>query len=270
MSGNSAFELVQEQGWRRGLGNLLRGELQGWFGTRTWLIQILMWVGIIDGILVSVLLATRQESGGSPSPAALAEMLTLYTIFAGMFAAVGVIIIMQSVIVGEKNSGTAAWVLSKPVSRAAFVTAKLAANTIAVLVLVLLIPGLVSYLLLSTLASETWLPLGSFVSGLAIIGLNQMFYLTLMLGTLSDSLAAVIGVPIALLFGQQFFIGMLPFLVNLLPHRLAVPVSEQIPSIAATVIQGKQPDTYLPVISALILCVIFTAVAYWRFEGEEF
>ena len=55
------------------------------------------------------------KDGGDGPP-----VLFMYGIFGGMFVAFGVMIIMQRVLVGEKRSGTAAWVLSKPVTRTGF------------------------------------------------------------------------------------------------------------------------------------------------------
>ncbi len=57
----------------------------------------------------------------------------IYAVFAGMFPAVAVVIIMQGVLVGEKRDGTAAWVMSKPISRPAFILSKVLANSLGVL-----------------------------------------------------------------------------------------------------------------------------------------
>ena len=65
-----------------------------------------------------------------------------------MFVAFGVMIVMQRVLVREKNSGTAAWVLSKPVTRTAFVVSRLVVNTIAILLTSVLVPGLIFYITL--------------------------------------------------------------------------------------------------------------------------
>jgi len=42
MSGNSAFQLVSERGWRRGLGSMLRSEFSRWWQTRMWWVQSLI------------------------------------------------------------------------------------------------------------------------------------------------------------------------------------------------------------------------------------
>jgi len=55
MSGNSAFEMVSERGWRRGLSNLLNNEFASWWKTRMWWVQCLIWVGLIGFMLGAVL-----------------------------------------------------------------------------------------------------------------------------------------------------------------------------------------------------------------------
>src|SRR5512135_1265243 len=105
MAANSAMQLVTERGWRRGLGSMLGSELSRWWKTRMWWVQCLIWVGMIGSLLSAILFAGEDAP---PSE----EVAILYAIFAGLFPAVGVVIIMQGVVVGEKKSGTAAWVLS--------------------------------------------------------------------------------------------------------------------------------------------------------------
>ena len=116
----------------------------------------------------------------------------MYALFSCLFPTIAVIIILQDAIIGEKESGTAAWVLSKPVSRTAFVVAKLIAHSVGVLVTMTLLPGLVAYLQLS-LAGDTWLNPLAFVGGMGIVWLYQMFFLTLtlMLGTAWSMITAI-------------------------------------------------------------------------------
>ena len=73
--------------------------------------------------------------------------LMLFNIFMGLAGAIGVSILMQTAVVGEKRSGTAAWVLSKPVSRVAFIIAKLIANSTGIVVTLVLAQGLIAYLI---------------------------------------------------------------------------------------------------------------------------
>src|SRR5574341_469131 len=132
MSANASgqFQLVTEKGWRRGLGNLLQGEYSSWFKSSRWWKHLIMWFSIINLMMVIMIFASaKAAAGGEEGP----PVLFMYGIFGGMFVAFGVMIIMQRVLVREKRSGTAAWVLSKPVTRTAFVVSRLAVNSIAIL-----------------------------------------------------------------------------------------------------------------------------------------
>ena len=116
------FQLVKEKGWRRGLGNLLQGEYSAWFKSSRWWKHLLLWFAIVNLMMGIMIYATAEAArDGNEGP----PILLMYGVFGGMFVALGVMIIMQQVLVREKNSGTAAWVLSKPVTRTAFVVSRL-------------------------------------------------------------------------------------------------------------------------------------------------
>jgi ABC-type transport system involved in multi-copper enzyme maturation permease subunit len=143
MSGNNVFELVNERSWHRGLSNLLDNEFAGWWKTRMWWIQCLIWVGLI-GFIVGIPLF------GSPNAhSRLSDGLELYAIIAGIFPAVGVVIIMQDALVGDKRAGTAAWVMSKPAARLSFILSKLIANSLGMLTTMVVLPGIVVYMMIS-------------------------------------------------------------------------------------------------------------------------
>jgi ABC-2 type transport system permease protein len=164
MSGNSAFELINQDGWQAGLKNMLRAEMNRWWKTRTWWIQCLIWIGAVDLILFMVVFASGSGTQLAMPPA---ELVSLYGVFGGMFTAIGIVIKMQGAIVGEKAEGTAAWVLSKPISRAAFVLSKLMGNAFGIAVTAMLVPGIVAYLVISIGIGE-YLPVPDFMAGMGI------------------------------------------------------------------------------------------------------
>lgn len=268
MSGNSAFTIRQGGGWQRGLDNFLRAQLTGWFGTSTWLTNLLIWVGVIDGILAATMLSMRSQ-GEASETASTAAMI--YSLFTGMFAAIGVIIIMQEAIVGERKDGTAAWVLSKPLSRPGFVLAKLFGNLAGILVVMILIPGLIAYVLISMLGAGYWLPLGSFLAAMACLAVALLFYqtMTLMFGTLFESRGAVIGLALAFVFGQQFIANALPILYNVLPVGIYLPRGEDPTTITSALILGQPVPALTPVLACLVLSVLFVILAVWKFERIE-
>ena len=262
MANDSTLELVSQRGWRRGLNNLLDNEFARWWRTRRWWVQALIWSAVIGAMMV-----TMVTQGGADK-----ETVTLiYGIFASMFPAVAVIITMQSALIGEKASGTAAWVLSKPVSRPAFILAKLVANSLSVLAVMVVIPGLVTYPLISMAIGGLLNPL-LFLAGLGVIWLTLLWYLsfTLMLGALMNSRGGVIGIALALLFAQQYIFGLVPQLKVALPWTLTVPLNNSTDALLPLLLQGQPVASHLPqVLIIFVECVIFVLVAVWRFNKEE-
>lgn len=268
------FQLVKEKGWRRGLGNLLRGEYSSWFKSSRWWKHLLLWFSIINVMMgIMIYAAADAARDGAEGP----PILFMYGIFGGMFVAFGVMIIMQRVLVREKNSGTAAWVLSKPVTRTAFVVSRLVVNAIAILLTSVIVPGLILYLTLGFLSDLGWLSPMGFIAGLLMVSLFTFYWiaLVLMMGTLVESSSAVIAVPMALFF--IFWLG--PELVPILsyvsiyvsPFLLTFsPVPEQMNSLAGSFMTGEPVFSWIPLISTVMFCIIFIAIAIWRFNRQEF
>src|SRR5512138_2811126 len=272
MSANvsNTLQPVHEMGWQRGLRNLLRGEYSAWFKSSRWWKQLLMWVAIINGMMGLMVIATFEAAkDGNDGP----PLLFMYGIFGGMFVAFGVMIIMQRVLVREKQSGTAAWVLSKPVTRTAFVVSRLVVNAIAILLTSVLVPGVILYITLGLFSNLGWLsPLG-FAAALLMVSLHTFYWIAfvLMMGTLVESSAAVIAVPMALFFTFWMGTGLLPALIYISPLLLTfTPAPDQMNSLAGSFMTGEPVFSWLPLISTIISCVIFIAVAIRRFNRQEF
>jgi ABC-type transport system involved in multi-copper enzyme maturation permease subunit len=263
MSGNSVFEMVSERGWRRGLSNLLNNEFAHWWKTRMWWIQCLIWVGLIGFMLGVVLFGTPDFK--------LDEGVMMYAIFAGLFPAVGVVIIMQDALVGEKRDGTAAWVLSKPAARPAFILSKLIANILGVLATMVVLPGIVVYAMIS-LAIKASLNPWFFLAAMGVIFLNHLFYLTLtlMLGAFFNNRGPVIGITLALMFLQQYLIGLLPVLRYLLPWTLVIPLNNQTAAIVPALLSSQPIYSSIPILCVAVESILFVLIAVWRFNREEF
>jgi ABC-2 type transport system permease protein len=253
------LERVSESGWRSGLSNLMNAGFGSWWGTRTWWAQSLVWTAIINGTLATVV--WRKVPGDVTAVATLYGIMT-------MMAAIAVTIRMQEVIVGEKRSGTAAWVLSKPVSRTAFILSKLVPNAVGIVVTMIAIPSGVLFAQLALAGIEVSPAL--FALGAAVAALNLLFYLTLtlMLGTLFDVGGPVIAIPLVFAFGQQLVVG-IPGLASFLPWSLLVPSSESKASVIAAIMGGRPVPTPGAIVFTAIACVVFSAVAFWKFARTE-
>lgn len=254
------FEIIQGQGWMRGFGNLLKYEMIGWWGTKKWWVQSLMWLAIIDGIT-----AITMTSGNIK----VNDAIMLYLTFSAV-AAFAVIIKAQSLIIGEKTLGTAVWILSKPVSRTAFILSKLSGNVIGIFGSIVLIPGIIAYFMVS-LHFGNWLPVPGFIAAMGLITLFLMFFLalTLMLGTFFNNRGPVIGIPIALFIMQSNLIQFFPVLGRILPWTVLVPGNGGSGSSVASAILNGLPADFLPAVLTAAFSVIFTVIAIYRFGREE-
>ena len=262
-TGNGVFHLKEGAGWSRGLDNLLDAELGRWFRAKKWWIQIVVWAALVNLLLFFIVLSEADRGS--------AELAMLFAVLLSTFATFGVCILMQGVIVGEKQSGTAAWILSKPVSRPAFVLAKLVGNTVGIAVTIVLAQGLIAYLII-VYATGTALPPLGFLAGLGVLLLHLVFYITftLMLGAVSSRRGPVIAIPLVFLFAQQVLLGIFPVLAHLLPWTLTVPPDDSVyPSVAAALMTGSEPLSYVPLATTLGAAVLFVAVALWFFERQE-
>jgi ABC-2 type transport system permease protein len=262
------FQLVKEKGWRRGLGNLLQGEYSAWFKSSRWWKHLIMWFVIINLMMITMIIASAEatKDGGEGPP-----VLFMYGLFGGMFVAFGVMIIMQRVLIAEKRSGTAAWVLSKPVTRTAFVVSRLIVNTIAILLTAVVVPGVIFYFTLGLFSDLGWLsPLG-FLAALLVIALHTFYWiaLVLMMGTLAESSSVVIAVPMALYFLFWLGAGTIPGLIYISPLLLTFS-SEETNALSVSFMTGEPVLSWLPLISTIVFSVIFITVAIWRFNRQEF
>ena len=264
MTTNNVLSQDVGQGWQRGFWNLIRKELKAWWGTSLWWLQGLLWAGSLNGLLFVALfllppmMRAQGESVGDPLVMGGQMFFSL-----GMLAvAVGVIIMMQGAILDEKTSGTAAWILSKPVTRGAFLLSKLLANAVSMVVLLILIPALFAYAQFAF--GNTGIQPAPFLIGVGLLALHTIFYLTLtlLLGVFSENRGAVLGIALGMLLGGTLF-------RNLWPLSLITPwlLPDLVVSLfAQTPLPGKM---YLPVLVTAAWSILFVAAAVWRFKCQE-
>ena len=236
----------------------MRAGFAAWWLTKEWWIQALLWTVVING---SVSVAVWGEAPDDIGVFALYGVMS-------MFAAIAIAIIMQEAIVGEKRSGTAAWVMSKPASRPAFMLSKLIPNAVGVVATMAVIPS--AFLAIQLWVADVSFSPVRFALGVLVVSLNLMFYLTLtlMLGTVFDSAAPVIAIPLAIAFGQQL-IASIPGLGEILPWGLVVPVNGADDSVTSAVILGQPIPTPGAAAFTLTACVVFVVLSFWRWSRTE-
>jgi len=252
---------VRQRAWLGGFGNMLRKELGQWWGTRTWWVQTLIWVLILNGI--STIVALTE---GLPPAELLQEVVQTFLPMSVGAVGMGTVIAAQGLIVGEKQLGTAAWVMSKPASRSAFILAKVVANALGFWVTAIIIPSIIFVITVRTVVPVT-LDLAPFLVGVGISALSQLFYLTLtiMLGTFFNSRGPIAGIGIGFVMTGLLLKGFIPMQV-----MIATPWP--LPDVAGGLALGMElPSIWpVPVIATAGWVIIMIAAALWRFGREEF
>lgn len=269
MNRENGLQTVPEDGWRLGFGNFLSKENRSWWGTNRGWVQALIWLVLLGGFVSMVLYIIPNLAAPNGEP--VLEQEPVQAAVQGFFGvgamllAIGITILMQDAVIGEKQTGTAEWVLSKPMSRPAFIMAKLAANTLGILVVMIILPGAGVYALLS-LAGGTPYPLISFSAGIVLLALHTFFYLTLalMMGVLVNRREVLLAAALGVLLGGSFVRSFIPASWLFTPWFL--------PDIAGLAAMGMDlnVEMLLPVAATAVWSIVFIAAALWKFQRHEF
>jgi len=275
MTANSELIPVEEWGRVRGFKNLFRKESRAWWRTRRWWINAIIWPIILCGLLANMLfvptianLATDAEIArtGNLTAHIMSMGINVFFEFGITALAIGVVILSQDVIIGEIQNGMAEWLLSKPVTCQAYLLAKLAANLIPVLILLIGLPAALAYSLLS-IRSGTLFPAADFLKAVGVMTLHTLFYLflALMLGTFFNRRAAILSISLGSVMGGPLLGGFIKPLLSITPWAL--------PKIASLTASGLSVPVEIgitPIIATALWCSVFIVAALAKFKNAEF
>lgn len=263
---SNTLEPITKPGFLAGFGSLFRKEQGRWWRTWRWLLQILVWLVLINGMFVLIvwivppLVAREAAQTGQPAEE-LPGGMKVFMAFHGLLGAIGSIVLAQSAIIGERESGTAAWVLSKPVSRSAFILTKFLSDSLGVFITLVVVQVSVVYVL-DWYATGVSGPVERYIGASALLTLNLLFYLAfvLMLGTYFRSRGPILGVALGFLFLQY----------QLTQFNLVSFAPGWLPNLALDIIQNGSLPSTAPIIATMIAIPLLIATAIWRFNREEF
>lgn len=266
MISKNELTALKNKGIFSGYKNLIRNELAKW-KTAYWWIQVIIWLALTT--IVVVLMASI-----SSGPFDLYDTSNFYSIFSSVLVTLWGTILAQDAIIGEKKSGTAEWILSKPVSRTAFILSKFVSILIGSFISIVLLPGISAYIILS-LYNASWLQFSRFFSALLVLTIILIFFLTLtlLLGTFFNTRIVTIGVTIIFTIFQFFLIEtMWKGAAYFLPWCLGVPsdFANVYNSIISSLIIRQPTFSLAPIFITLALSIIFLIIAIMRFKREEF
>ena len=256
---------VTGNGPLRGFRNMLKIEASQWLNLKKLATKSLSWLLAVNFIVAMPLLVAPMVD-----PTNVVTLGMASEIFIGIFSiviAVGTVIVMQSSLVGEKQSGTAAWILTNPVTRTSVIMSKLVANTLGLFVVALGLQGVVGYMIMSSSLGYS-LPVNAYLVVMGLQGLHMLFYLTLTLalGAFFNSRGPILGIAIMFAAIQDFlggFVGgILPWFPMILPNQLN--------HISIAVNMGQSIPSVLPIVATTIYTLVFIGLAIWRFKRTEF
>lgn len=275
---------VQNLGWTAGLRNMLRKENGKWWNWKSLALQVIIWTVVINSLVALAVFILPQmpisddvkaqvNASGDPeamqafdfTPEGILKLgLSMFFEISGIALLIGGVIIAHDSILKERESGTAAWLLSKPISRKAFVLSKLIASIVGLLVIVIVVQAIVAYAQIS-IAYGSLAPVMPFLGGLGIMSLNSLFYmvLALTLGAFTLSRGATLGLPIVIGLVGSFLLQIVHELQYVTPWTLGGMAE-------AMALGGQLPDwAIFPIIATVVWIIVFAGAAIWRFEQIE-
>jgi len=275
MTANLQLPRANEWGGLRGFTNLFRKENRAWWGTRRWWINTLLWPAMLGGLAANMMFVPSLIDLASPEQIAEAGGVIAYAILTGLsvffefgtqVVALGAVVLCQDALIDEKQSGVTEWLLSKPITRRAYILAKLITYAAYTVLFLAVIPAAVTYGLLCLRGGEPF-PFPPFLAGAGLMALHLLFYvsLTIMLGAWFNSRAPIVAVALGLLFGGGFIGGLIQPLLYVTPWLL--------PQLASGIASGLPLPidmVWPPVVATAGWIVIFLLITLSKFERTEF
>lgn len=239
---------------------------------RTWRLYvipgIMLFIGLMSPILAEItpgLLSTLASSEGQGivieiPPATTVDAYLQFSNNAMQIALIALIIATAGAIAGERRSGTAQLVLTKPVSRTAMVAAKVLSNWL--LVLVTLVVSAAICVGITAVMFDTTL-IGEFVAWAALWYLLAclMVALAVMLSVVLKSQAGAAGAGIAIYFGM-----------SVLALWQAVRDHTPVGLLGAgdrILIGAEDVSVVWPVVTGIVSVVLLLSLASWAFQRQE-
>jgi ABC-2 type transport system permease protein len=184
----------------RSFGRLFLREQGKWWRTRRWWVHAGGWSVLLGGATALLLGALHENAD---------RALGLVFGFGLTLQALAVIVLASAQVLVERQSGLAAWLLSRPASRAAYVIAKAVSDGLALALTMVLAPFAVvlGVAVALTGRQDAWLP--GFALALPVVLLGLVFWhsFALLLSAVAGSRLVAVAVPASLLlFGSAAFV----------------------------------------------------------------
>jgi ABC-2 type transport system permease protein len=251
--------------WLRGFPSIYRKELATLFGTKRWIIQLLIWLTLIVALPTWITLSIPANILSGLQGRGAGILLALFG-FGTTAMSIGSILLVQGTIIEEKLTKTLLWIFSKPLTASGFILGKFAAAAVFVALIIVGTPSIVAYMAAKIIGlppvSSTW----QYLVAVGMIYLSTMFFaaLTMMVGTIFNHTRAVMSLALVVFFAG-FFLPLIPQLRNVEPYTVW-GLSEH----AAATFAGNFPSSaWASMGSSIILTGVFLTLAIWRMQQHE-
>ncbi len=225
MSANE-FVLVKEKGWSAGFLNMLDKENARWWGRRNWIVQLVLWFLLLNMPVLFILFVNPYlpSSHGITYTVEMNAQLGSQVFFAisALYLPFGISILTHDSVIKEREQGTMAWILSKPISRKSFILSKIVANIAGVMILMVVVQGIITYGIISAY-NGNFINAVNFFGALGIIAMLSLFFLSMvsMIGTMTRSRYAVLGAAVTFIILGMAAAQVLPDISTYLTWKLS-------------------------------------------------
>jgi len=293
MATESRLKATSDYSPMAGFWNMMRKENARWWNLKSLVFQLAIWLILLNALVAVVLfivpemvtnavIETNITDSSGETQAALASYSSPHEVanmgmgtffqLAGFAVFIGAVIFGHDAILKERESGTVAWLMSKPLSRRAFVLAKLVAAIVGVMVIVLFVQGLITYAMCS-IEQGSPMPVLPFLAGLGVLSLGILFYLTLAiaLGAFTLSRGITLGLPLIIGIIGSLILGILQAM-NIL-RQVGYFVPWDLTGFGSSLATGASlaSNEYWPwpVLATAVWVLLFIGAALWKFEQTE-
>jgi ABC-2 type transport system permease protein len=201
----------------------------------------------------------EQLQGLVPDPV-VGDAIVQFTKNVGQFGIVIAILVTMGAVAGEKDHGTAAFLLTKPIGRGAFLGAKVVAIGV-LLALATALAGLLSWVYTAILFEP--LPVGGYVAAMILVWLSLAVFaaITLLASVTARSSVVAGGIGLGALVGAGI-LGAIPGIGPYLPTGLW--------GAAERLALGTMPDPLVgPVLVNAAIVGVVVGLAWWAFRRQE-
>jgi hypothetical protein len=210
-----------------GLGNLIRKDIAEWLhGKRPWTV-----IGVTSSVFALAAANARITDWAARSfpaepgdgPAKVLSVLPMDNILFALgtqFIVLAAIFATMSLLLAERDSGTLAWTISKPVSRTSVLVSKWLTSTLVLWVTAVVIPLALTTVLVTVLYGPPDLA-AVIVLGASLVTVPALFVaIALAAATIVPSQAAVAAIGVTLLAAPPIVGGILPSLTPFFPTSI--------------------------------------------------